>query len=391
MITIQFKNNFEIKLERPSPFLMRPIFISVLFMITSCATKKIAQSKTKGIQKIDYKKFKTNTILVGATLNYRELNTKKETLFLKDFKYLTPANAAKQHIIHPSPNIWNWNNTAAFLKFAEKNKIAVRLHGPISPQASWWAKDDDRTPQELETNLIEFATAFAKKYNNHPNVIWMDVVNETVLANGKWHGPKPGKDKWENPWLAIGLDENDFPLYILKAFEIATKHAPNIKLVYNQNAGMNDVMWHKVKKAILYLKSKGYRVDGLGWQAHLLLGASREDFVDNIDKTLLKLGNLIDWAHQNNLEFHVTELDYLIKENNLKNIKVEREIQAKIYQKIIDLLLSKSKNGFVSLNLWDLGVRFRKGKGYFQSIYDEHLEPTPAYEVIKGTLQPNKK
>ena len=37
-----------------------------------------------------------NNFIVGATLNFNELNTKKSNLFLKDFTYLTPANAAKQ-------------------------------------------------------------------------------------------------------------------------------------------------------------------------------------------------------------------------------------------------------------------------------------------------------
>ena len=37
----------------------------------------------------------------------------------------------------------------------------------------------------------------------------------------------------------------DYPLYILKAFEIATKYATNIKLVYNQNAGMQTQMMGK--------------------------------------------------------------------------------------------------------------------------------------------------
>lgn len=359
---------------------MKKICILLFYFIVSCAPHKQVTSLTK----LEATSVNNNKLLIGATLNYRELNTVKESLFLKDFKCLTPANAAKQQIIHPSPNIWNWKNTDTFLSFAEKNKIAVRLHGPISPQASKWAKDDHRTPQELETNLIEFATEFAKKYNNHLNVVWMDVVNETILTNGKWFGPKPGVDKWENPWLSIGVDENNFPLYILKAFEIATKYAPNIKLVYNQNSGMDDVMWNKVKESVLYLRSKGYRVDGIGWQAHLLLGASRKDFVDDIDETMIKLSSLIDWAHENNLEFHVTELDYLVKEDNIQNLKAEREIQAKVYKKIVDVLISKSKNGFVSLNLWDLGVRYAKGKGYFQSIYDSEFKPTPANNIIKS-------
>lgn len=367
------------------------LLICITLLISSCKTKSIISEKVIFNKKIDYKSFKKNNILVGATLNFNELNTIKEKLFLKDFKYLTPANASKQRIIHPMPNQWNWLKTDSFLEFAKKNSIAVRLHSPISPQASWWVKKDNRTPQELETNLIEFMTAFSKKYNKNPNVIWMDVVNETVLPNGKWHGPKPGIDMWENPWLKIGLDDNGFPLYILKAFEIASKNAPDLKLVFNQNAGMNDVMWEKIKKAILYLRSKGLRVDGLGWQGHILLGAKRKDFVDNIDETMKKLGDLIDWAHQNDLEFHLTELDYLIKEDNVSNLISERDIQATVYKKIVTVLKEKSKNGFVALNLWDLSIRYGKDKGYFQSIYDENLQPTPAHEIIKKLLKSNDK
>lgn len=362
------------------------LFCSILFL-QSCSISKKNIENNNSTHKIDFQQYKTNNILVGATLNHYELNTKKEELFLKDFKYLTPANAAKQSRIHPQPNKWNWTIIDDFISFANKHKLAVRLHGPMSPQASKWAKQDYRTAKELETNLIEFTTAFAKRFNNEKTVVWMDVVNETILSNGKWFGPKKGTNKWENPWLKIGLDKNGFPKYILKAFEIATKHATNIKLVYNQNSGMDDVMWDKLKETVLYIRSKGYRVDGIGWQAHLLLGAKRKDFVDNTDKTMRKLGNLIDWAHQNKLAFHVTELDYLVKNKDLNKKDSERIIQKRVYQKIIDVLVEKSKNGEVTLNLWDVGERLKKGTGVFQSIYDENFKPTPAYDVIDKVLK----
>ena len=324
------------------------------------------------------------SLLVGATLNYEELGTIKERLFLKDFKYLTPANSAKQTRIHPTPKEWNWSQIEEFIAFAKKHDLTLRLHGPISPQASKWVKQDNRTPEELSKMLDEFATAFAKKFNEEPNVKYMDVVNETILADGSWFGPKKGTNQWENPWLKMGLDENGYPLYILKAFEIATKHAPNIKLVYNQNVGMETPMWNKVKETILYLRSKGYRVDGIGWQAHLLLGAKRVDFVDNMDATIQKLSDLIDWAHENDLAFHITELDYLVKDNT--QLESERKIQQEVYQKIVDVLIEKSKQGEVSLNLWDLGVREKKDTGEFQSIYDKNFNPTPAFKAIEAAL-----
>ncbi len=361
-------------------------FFCLIFVLTSCTSNKESHDNTTIIETIKDSSYKIpkNKLLVGATLNHNELNTKKEILFLKDFKYLTPANAAKQSRIHPKPNQWNWTKIDDFITFADKNNLVVRLHGPISPQASKWIKKDNRTPQELETMLIEFATAFAKRFNNEPSVKWMDVVNETILADGTWFGPKKGTNKWENPWLHMGLDDNDYPLYILKAFEIATKHAPNLKLVYNQNVGMETKMWDKVKETVLYIRSKGYRVDGIGWQAHLLLGAKRKDFVDNIDATMQKLADLIDWAHQNNLAFHVTELDFLIKDIN--ELERERLIQKEVYQKLVDVLVSKSEKGEVTLNLWDVGERHKRRTGYFQSIYDSEFNPTPAYQVIKEAL-----
>ena len=324
-----------------------------------------------------------NPVIVGATLNHNELNTTKEQLFLKDFKYLTPANSAKQTKIHPTPKVWNWQPIDDFINLAQKHDLQVRLHGPISPQASKWAKEDHRTPTELNQIMTEFATAFAIRFNRESTVKWMDVVNETILPDGKWFGPKEGTEKWENPWLQMGLDENGYPLYILKAFEIATKHAPNIKLVYNQNAGMQTEMWDKVKETILYVRSKGYRVDGIGWQGHIGLSRTTKALLENTEVELKKLSNLIDWAHQNDLEFHVTELDYFIEDSS--DLKKGLKSQAEFYQKLINVLQEKSKSGVVTLNLWDIGERTKKGKeGAFQSIYDSNFQPTPSYNVIKN-------
>lgn len=370
--------------------ILKSFLIVLLFFTFSCSVSHdiVKESSVKDNQNSVSNKGVLGKLLIGATLNYEELNTPKEEFYLKYFKYLTPANSAKQSKVHPEPNVWNWKEIDEFIQFANRNKLVVRLHGPISPQASNWAKEDFRTPTELETNLVEFTTAFAKHFNNESCVRWMDVVNETILADGTWFGPKPGTDGWENPWLKMGLDENGFPLYILKAFEIATKKAPNIKLVYNQNVGMESVMWDKLKETVLYIRKKGYRVDGIGWQAHLLLGAKREDFVNNTDATMVKLANLIDWAHQNNLAFHVTELDYLVKDTTL--LESERQIQKKVYQKLVDVLLAKSKNGEVTLNLWDISERAKKDTGVFQSIYDFNYNPTPAYDVIMRALEKSK-
>ena len=164
--------------------------------------------------------------------------TKIEKLFLGEFNYLTPENASKQTTVHPRPGVWQWKKHDDFIDFADKNNIVLRIHGPVSPQASKWAKNDNRTKDELIKNMEEYFIALCKRLNNEKSVKWMDVVNETVLRNGEWFAEKPGDNSWENPWTQIGLNDDGFPIYIIRAFEIANKYAPNIRLVYNHNGGM---------------------------------------------------------------------------------------------------------------------------------------------------------
>jgi len=175
------------------------------------------------------------------------------------------------------------------------------MHGPVSPQCSDWAKNDSRTAEELETNMREFMEAICKRYNGLPGFEYLDVVNETVI-NGNWHKNKAGTN-WEYPWFIIGQDsdKNQTPLYIKYAFEIANEYAPDVKLIINQHEKtIIDTSWNLIKETVSYLRNQGLRVDGIGWQAHLNVSWEK------IAGQKAALMNLIDWAHQNDLEFHIT-------------------------------------------------------------------------------------
>ena len=91
---------------------------------------------TDPFKKLISEDYNTDTFKFGATLNFFQFNTNVETLFLKEFDYLVAENSFKQTIVHPEPNVWNWERADAFLDFANKNNLQLRVHGPIGPQSS---------------------------------------------------------------------------------------------------------------------------------------------------------------------------------------------------------------------------------------------------------------
>ena len=316
----------------------------------------------------------------GATISSSQLDTDVEKILANNFNMTVPENAVKQSVVHPDPDTWDWTKIDAILDMAKENDLSVRLHGPISPQSSVWAKHDDRKPVELENIMNEFLIEQCKRFNNHPNVKWMDVVNETITRDGEWFGPKKGVTEWENPWTIIGSDndKNSTPIYISRSFEIAQKYAPNINLVFNQHGGMEEVMWERVKETIMYLKDKGLRVDGIGWQAHL---SSRMKYGEN---EIQYLSDLIDWSHQNNLEFHITEMDYKIFGEVTKQ---KQEIQAKAYSDVLKTLLSKKNNGLVTFNTWGIVDRVGIHTDKSRFIFDLAGNPKLAYYKMKNILE----
>ena len=68
---------------------------------------------------------------------------------------------------NPKPGVWDWNLIDDYLDFADKNNITLRIHGPISPQASRWAKADNRTKEELENKTDNYGFIVDKNIFNH--------------------------------------------------------------------------------------------------------------------------------------------------------------------------------------------------------------------------------
>ena len=318
-------------------------------------------------------------VYIGGTTGWKK-EDRKSGLLDREFNYITPENDFKQQRIHPRPGTWNWKDADAWVKHAAANDQLIRLHGPVSPQVSRWAKEDNRTAEELRQNMEAFFTAQCKRYDGHPNVRWMDVVNETVETDGTWFGPKPGVDKWENPWPKLGYDETHPlrpPIYIKRAFEIANEHAPNTQLIINQHGSMERKMWKKVFALVDYLRGNGLRVDGIGWQAHVDVEWEKERGNPEFFAALIQL------AHKKNLSFHVTE-------NNvwLDGDKKDYKAQAKTFAVILKILLDNRHTGEVGWNVWNLSDAdpWKQYKDREGSIFGRDREPKPAYYALRRVL-----
>ena len=329
-------------------------------------------------------------VFIGGATQSGYWDTDSEIILNREFGYITPANDFKQTYIHPEPEVFRWDLPDLWVEKAQKNNQVIRMHSPISPQCSKWAKDDSRTPQELLQNLEEYVTAVCQRYNDYENVVWMDVVNETIdKTTGAWFGPKSGTDKWENPWTIIGFDTLGtlpdtmiVPHYIVRAFELANQYGPNIKQIINQHGTMNDAAWDRVKKLVVFLRAEGLRVDGIGFQGHMNVGWEKE-VNDSGVNNITALGNLIDWAHTHDLDFHITENNVYLRDGN----EGKWEEQAATFKAVVKMLLSKRESGLVTWNVWMIRDSDGIAANRTPVLFFEDGSAKPAYYAIQDVLE----
>ena len=97
------------------------------------------------------------------------------------------------------------------------------------------------------------------------------------------------------------------------------------------------------------------------------------------------MSSLIDWAHQNDLDFHVTEIDYRLVGTSPTSTQLNR--QAHGYANIVKTLISKRNNGVVTFNTWGVYDKNEISDHEFKYIYDSNLNPKKAVDELKKALK----
>lgn len=324
-------------------------------------------------------KYSDGSVIIGGTTGAWAFGTYTARILDREFSYVTPENDFKQWNILPDDRpLYNWEETDAWISHIQANDQILRMHCPIGPQCSQWAQDDSRTASELTLVLKKFMQGVCERYNGLPGVVSLDVVNE-VLISGNWHKNKPGSG-WENPWFIIGqdTDKNKTPLFIKMAFEVANQYGPDLQMIFNHHEGPeNRASWNKIKETIIYLRDLGLRVDGIGWQAHVDVGWDTENNIN-------ALRELVAWAHENDLEFHVTEASVWMVNGTAE---AELQKQGRTYAAILNVLLQNRANGKVGWNIWHIEDNHSWRPELFASVFDSTYTAKPAYYAIQQALE----
>lgn len=364
--------------------LILPVVIGLLTV--SCSnTKKITGSTGMPSLKETFK----NDFAIGAALNADQIEEKEPNaaaLISKQFNAITPENIMKAEVIHPQWDQYNFDLADKLAAYAKKNNIIVNAHTLIwhsqLPAFVRRMKDADSVRQYFANHINTVAGRYDGK------VYSWDVVNEALNEDGTMRKSIfPEK---------LGDD------FVVEAFRLAQKAAPNTKLYYND---YNIEQPKKRAGAIALIKkiqAAGVRIDGVGIQGHW---RAYNVPLENIEKSIQEFSAL-------GIEVMFTELDLGVLQNPGEvtgadvnqtaayNAKLNpytnglpdsvQEMQSKAYENLFRLFL-KYKDQISRVTFWgvndgqswlnDWPIR---GRTNYPLLFDRQFKPKPAfYKVIE--------
>ncbi|WP_427920496.1 endo-1,4-beta-xylanase [Streptomyces sp. cg40] len=299
--------------------------------------------------------------VVGTAVTGSKLTGSYGDIAGAQFGSLTPGNAMKWGTVEPTQGSFNWTEADQIVAFAQAHNQQVRGHTLVwHSQNPSWLTNGTWTSAQLSSLLQNHISTEVGRYKGE--IAAWDVVNEPFNEDGTYR-----PTLWYN-----GLGAN----YIAQALTWAHAADPAAKLYINDY----NVEGVNAKSTALYdlvksLKTAGVPIDGVGLQAHLILGQVPAGLQQNIQR-FADLG--VDVA--------ITELDVRMA---LPADSAELAQQKADFKSVVAACAAVTRCvnitvwGFTDSDSWVPGTF----PGYGAATpYDENYVPKPAYYGIAEAL-----
>ncbi|KDQ07818.1 glycoside hydrolase family 10 protein [Botryobasidium botryosum FD-172 SS1] len=278
-----------------------------------------------------------------------------------DFSIWTPENSLKWEVTEPQPGVFDFSLGDALFKLAKQNGKRMRGHTLAwHSQLPPWVTANNYTAAELKNILQRHVLTEVGHFKGQ--VTHWDVVNEVFEEDGTFRN-----SIW---YKTFGPD------YIEWSFRWARQADPSAKLYINDyNFESISPKTTAAYNLVKSLKAKGVPIDGVGVQAHLIVGQVPKDF----EAALARFASL-------GVDVALTELDIRL---DLPVTSKNLAQQAKDYKAAVDACLGVKR--CVGITVWQVTDALSWVPSTFPGqgaplLYDEKLKPKPAYDAFQNAL-----
>lgn len=323
-----------------------------------------------------------------STVNHKNLNVPVENnILVKEFSSITPEMALKMHNISVSPDSIDFREADAMMVFAEANNL--RVHGHVFlfdksvPQWAFdYAQNNTWTKEQWRAWITGYVTKVVTRYKG--KIAAWDVVNEII--------DNMGNVRTDFFWLQVAGED-----IVEYTFKLVASLDPAAKLFVNDN--FQEMFPTKSKGVVRYaneLKKRGCKVDGIGYQNHIVLAGTQGSYWSNrvAYSDAAKAGYLV----------HVSELDISVNllGGTLSQTDYQHRSQRKSYNDIArafrDAVPKAQRWGITVWNVADHNsylnllyvfekIKIWKNAVNYPLLFDKNYMKKPAYDGFKKGLQ----
>ncbi|MFG1732345.1 endo-1,4-beta-xylanase [Paenibacillus sp. 843] len=312
-----------------------------------------------------------NSFKIGAAVNPITMVTQKE-LLAHHFNSVTAENEMKFERLHPSEEVYTFDQADQIVSFAKSNGMAVRGHTLVwhNQTPEWVFQNSSGGKAGRELVLARMKAHIHEVVGRYRGDIYSwDVVNEAIADSGS-------ELLRSSPWLAsIGED------FIAKAFEYAHEADPQALLFYNDYNESVPEKREKIYALLKSLKEQDVPIHGVGLQAHWNLEFPSLDDIRRAIERYASLG----------LMLHITELDVSVFAHEDKRTDLAApteemlERQAERYGQLFRLLKEYS-GSIASVTFWGAADDYTwldhfpvRGRKNWPFVFDENHLPKESY------------